>query len=366
MSIIKYCIAALATVSCMVATAQGGIVEREFWLDNNIVQSQSVGASPTTLDISSLPAGLHWFTMRVKDGEGIWSPTVTKAFIIPNEIDNTTATIIQGGENWLDHNYAGRQSIGAAPVTLDISSLSAGLHWFTMRVKDDLGMWSPTLTRAFIIPNEKDLSTATSIQRREVWFDNNVAERQVIGVAPVMLDISSLSVGLHSLTMRVRDDLGYWSSSVTKHFIIPEATVEADSVELVRYCYWFDDDVANLVVGEIPVCGKVVSGVIDIDMSTVPSGQHTISWIVGDSKSVWGFFTGEVNTMSFFNSRGDVNMDQMIDINDVTLLISVVLGSIDEEYDAVAADCNVASGDSLVDINDVTALIHYVLTGHWE
>ena len=172
--------------------------------------------------------------------------------------------------------------------------------------------------------------------------------------------------GLHSLTMRVQDDLGYWSSSVTKHFIIPEATVEADSVELVRYCYWFDDDVANLVVGEIPVCGKVVSGVIDIDMSTVPSGQHTISWIVGDSKSVWGFFTGEVNTMSFFNSRGDVNMDQMIDINDVTLLISVVLGSIDEEYDAVAADCNVASGDSLVDINDVTALIHYVLTGHWE
>lgn len=296
MSIIKYCLAAFAAVCCMVATAQGSILERECWLDNN-VQSQSLGTSPATLDISSLPPGLHWFTMRVKD---------------------------------------------------------------------DQGMWSSPVTRAFIIPDEMDLSTATSIQRREVWFDNNVAGRQTVGIAPVMLDISSLSAGLHSVTMRVRDDLGYWSSSVTKHFIIPQATVEEDSVELVRYCYWFDDDVANLVVGEIPVCGKVVSGVIDIDMSTVPSGHHTISWIVGDSKSVWGFFTGEVNTMSFFNSRGDVNMDQMIDINDVTLLISVVLGSIDEEYDAVAADCNVASGDSLVDINDVTALIHYVLTGHWE
>ena len=275
MSIIKYCLAAFAAVCCMVATAQGSILERECWLDNN-VQSQSLGTSPATLDISSLPPGLHWFTMRVKDDQGMWSSPVTRAFIIPDEMDN---------------------------------------------------------------------STASSIQSREVWFDDNVAGRQTIGVAPVMLDISSLSVGLHSLTMRVQDDLGYWSSSVTKHFIIPEATVEADSVELVRYCYWFDDD---------------------IDMSTVPSGDHTISWIVGDSKSVWGFFTGEVNTMSFFNSRGDVNMDQMIDINDVTLLISVVLGSIDEEYDAVAADCNVASGDSLVDINDVTALIHYVLTGHWE
>lgn len=193
----------------MVATAQGGIVEREYWLDNNIVQSQSLGASPTTLDISSLPAGLHWFTMRVKDGEGMWSPTLTKAFIIPNELDNSTATSIRGGEYWLDENFANRQSIGATPVTLDISSLSAGLHWFTMRVTDDLGFWSPALTRAFIIPNQKDLSTATSIERREVWFDNNVAERQTIGVAPVMLDISSLSAGLHSLTMRVQDDLGY-------------------------------------------------------------------------------------------------------------------------------------------------------------
>ena len=362
MSIIKYCIAALATVSCMVATAQGGIVEREYWLDNNIVQSQSLGASPTTLDISSLPAGLHWFTMRVKDGEGIWSPTVTKAFIIPNELDNSTATSIQGGEYWLDNNIANRQSIGAAPVTLDISSLSAGLHWFTMRVKDDLGMWSPALTKAFIIPNEKDLSTATSIQRREVWFDNNVAERQVIGVAPVMLDISSLSVGLHSLTMRVQDDLGYWSSSVTKHFIIPEATVEADSVELVRYCYWFDDDVAHLVAGELPVSGKVVSGVINIDKKTLPSGQHTINWIIGDSKGTWGFFTGDINTMSFINSRGDVNKDGAINIADVTALIDYLLGGDASAIDLNAADCNL---DGAINIADVTALIDYLLGGSW-
>ena len=358
MSIIKYCIAALATVSCMVATAQGGIVEREYWLDNNTVLSQSLGASPTTLDISSLPAGLHWFTMRVKDGEGMWSPTLTKAFIIPNELDNSTATSIRGGEYWLDENFANRQSIGAAPVTLDISSLSAGLHWFTMRVTDDLGFWSPALTRAFIIPNQKDLSTATSIERREVWFDNNVAERQTIGVAPVMLDISSLPAGLHSLTMRVQDDLGYWSSTVSKYFIIPDATVVEDSVELVRYCYWFDDDVANLVVGELPVSGKVVSGVIDIDLSTVPSGQHIISWMIGDSKGAWGFLTGEVQTMEFFNSRGDVNDDGEVNITDVTVLINYVMSETGE-INMQNADMN---GDDVINITDVTMLINCVMS----
>lgn len=361
MSIIKYCLAALATVSCMVAMAQGGVVEREYWLDNN-VQSQSLGTSPATLNISSLPPGLHWFTMRVKDGQGMWSSAMTRAFIIPNEIDNSTATSIQGGEYWLDDNIAGRQAIGVSPVTINISSLTAGLHWFTMRVKDDLGYWSSTLTKAFIIPDEMDNSTASTIQRREVWFDDNVAGRQTIGVAPVMLDISSLSVGLHSLTMRVQDDLGYWSSTVTKFFIIPEATVE-EEVELVRYCYWFDDDVAHAVVGELPVSGKVVSGVIDVDLATVPtSGEHTISWIIGDSKGAWGFCIGEVNTMEFFNSRGDVNMDGNVTIADVTALINYLLSSDASSVDLEAANCNL---DTKVTIADVTALINYLLSGTW-
>ena len=290
MSIIKYCLAAFATVSCMVAAAQGNIVEREGWLDNNIAE---------------------------------------------------------------------RQSIGASPALLDISSLSPGLHWFTMRVKDDQGMWSSTWTKAFII---MDNSTASTIQRREVWFDNNVAGRQTIGVSPVMLDISSLSAGLHSLTMRVQNDQDYWSSTVSKYFIIPEATVVEDSVELVRYCYWFDDDVAHLVVGELPVSGKVVSGVIDVDMSTVPSGQHTISWMIGDSKGAWGFLTGEVQTMEFFNSRGDVNMDGDVNISDAIDLINYLLNDDDTGIDMAAADCNF---DGDVNISDVTRLISYLLNGTW-
>lgn len=61
---------------------------------------------------------------------------------------------------------------------------------------------------------------------------------------------------------------------------------------------------------------------------------------------------------------GDVNSDWLVDINDVTQLIDVVLGK-NVEYNAAAADCNIDGGDGLVDINDVTALISRVLTGHW-
>ena len=63
--------------------------------------------------------------------------------------------------------------------------------------------------------------------------------------------------------------------------------------------------------------------------------------------------------------RGDVDGDNDVDIDDVTLLIDVVLGK-NVEYSAVGADCNIEGGDGLTDINDVTALINRVLTGTWD
>lgn len=63
--------------------------------------------------------------------------------------------------------------------------------------------------------------------------------------------------------------------------------------------------------------------------------------------------------------RGDINGDKIVDIDDVTRLIDVVLGK-DVEYHPLAADCNIEGGDEGIDIDDVTKLIQYVLTGKWS
>lgn len=60
-------------------------------------------------------------------------------------------------------------------------------------------------------------------------------------------------------------------------------------------------------------------------------------------------------------AAGDVNMDGRVDINDVTKLINIVLGSVLNDYDPSAADYN---GNGTIDISDVTALINRILTGH--
>ena len=61
--------------------------------------------------------------------------------------------------------------------------------------------------------------------------------------------------------------------------------------------------------------------------------------------------------------RGDVNCDGMIDVSDVTALISHILGTPVEEIDLTNAECDDNQG---IDISDVTALISRILYGSWE
>jgi len=68
------------------------------------------------------------------------------------------------------------------------------------------------------------------------------------------------------------------------------------------------------------------------------------------------------SAMASSSMRGDVNGDQFVDINDVTALITCVLGGDASGMDMQAADI---TGEGAVDINDVTSLISYVLTGQW-
>jgi len=55
---------------------------------------------------------------------------------------------------------------------------------------------------------------------------------------------------------------------------------------------------------------------------------------------------------------GDVNEDTLVDIDDVTMLINVVLGNIHSGYNAVNAN---VMEDQVLDIDDVTALIKLIL-----
>ena len=89
----------------------------------------------------------------------------------------------------------------------------------------------------------------------------------------------------------------------------------------------------------------------------IPAGQWNLTLSVD-------YMTLIIEKVVPAGKRGDVDDNSVVDINDVTRLIDVVLGK-DVEYHFVNSDCNVEGGSGNVDINDVTALINFVLTGAW-
>ena len=88
----------------------------------------------------------------------------------------------------------------------------------------------------------------------------------------------------------------------------------------------------------------------------------TVGEYYGSITATTGVVTAYADVEGIVNvkapKRGDVNMDGIVDINDVTALIDRVLGRVVSPFDPDAAD---VLDDDMIDINDVTELIAIVL-----
>ncbi len=284
MNRIRSIVLAAALVVSMGTVAQKSIIREVCWIDGNINEAQTASS---LIDLSTLTMGLHSYTIRVQDSEGVWSSPTTKFFIIP--LEDKAATAIAEQEYWIDGKIASRTTLGASPAEISLVDLSPGLHSMTVRVKDDTGVWGSPTTKFFIIPLED--KTATAIAEQEYWIDGKIAARTSLGASPAEISLDDLSAGLHSLTVRVKDDTGVWSSPTTKFFIIPQ---EEQSSTMARYMYWFDSDSEHLVSGVL----TDYSGILPIDIGNLSEGDHTLSWSVADSKGAWSSVKTETFTFT--------------------------------------------------------------------
>lgn len=254
------------------------VVKREYWLDGKFAERSPLGTSVAIVDLSELNPGLHSYSMRVCDDVGVWSAPVTKYFIISTE--ESYATELAAREYWLDGNYAERTALGTSEAIIDLGELREGIHSFTMRVKDDVGVWSSAVTRYFVIAPE--IAVATEIAEREYWFDGKVAERTTLGASEAIIDLGELGAGMHRFTMRVKDDVGVWSSPITQYFVVLQPVDNLEAT-LTHYVYWFNDDNALAESGTL----EAESGIIPVSIKQLDEGRHQISWSVGDSRGKW-------------------------------------------------------------------------------
>lgn len=211
---------------------------------------------------TELSIGEHTIYFRVKDDKGEWSEPDTETLIVhkSNEkprafIDSITPNPAEEGQ---EINFAGHGkddgSITEYEWVSDIdgflsnesvfsTSLSVGIHDISFRVKDDDNEWSDAVHETLTINpmNKKPLAFIDSItpnpafEGEEVNFsghaiddDGSVVEYEwyssidgILSVQP-SFSTSNLSVGVHDIRFRAKDDDNEWSNEVNETLIIKE------------------------------------------------------------------------------------------------------------------------------------------------
>ncbi len=284
-------------------TDAASVTACEYWLDG-VKKPAYTTLNIQTIDISSLAPGLHTIMVRVKDDLGIWSNQMSRTFFV-SPPGRTDATSVTACEYWLDGVKKSEYTTLNSQV-IDISDLTPGLHKVLVRVKDNLGIWSNQMSRTFFVAPGAQ-TDATTITKREFWLDGDIVHRQTIDDTPAVIDISALDAGLHMMTMRVQDDKGIWSNQMARSFYV--APLPAPTATLAKYIYWIDNDKEHAVTGDITDdSGQLV---IDLEPLALEDGDHTLTWLVGDSKGAWSekvIETFTVVTTGINNTRMPTNL----------------------------------------------------------
>ena len=333
-------IAAAALISTAAAAQTNDIVERKYWLDGDITQAQDLAPDHANIDISALKPGIHSLSVRVKDAGGLWSSQVARYFIKPYADNSASTNSIAQHQYWIDGNLQAAVTSGSKPQPISVSSLNAGLHTFTVRVQDQTGTWSSQVAKCFIKPYTEISVGDKEIVKHQYWIDGKL-EAQVTQGDPIrLIDIEGLKSGLHSLTVRVQDNTGVWSSQVAKYFIKPYTEISVEDKEIVQHQYWIDGNVDAIVT----LNQKDPIDVIDIE--GLKQGLHSLTVRVKDNTGVWSS-----QVAKYFIVKGDETVEEAT--------ITRYMYWFDDETDGFkTGPLTSATGTMDIDISDVEAGTH--------
>ena len=224
----------------------------------------------------------------------------------------------------------------------------AGIYTLVFTFDPETGNVSLVATKTGNISYNGDVYILGEVNDNGGWFTNK-------GVQMTRDEENNVYTATITTTGEAYTDpetgIGYSYFSFTKQ--LAETADDWDAID--PYRFGADSDGDFLVTDE--TLGNEIALMNGGATFQIPAGQWNLALSVDNMTLI-------IEKVVPAGKRGDVDDNNIVDINDVTRLIDVVLGK-DVEYHFNNSDCNVEGGNGNVDINDVTALINFVLTGAW-
>lgn len=168
----------------------------EWWFDSDHEKRITGKGSGNVLELSlsaqSLKPGIHSFNFRAQDEDGRWSIPITTYFMrLPNSHDpEATYTYEYWIDDTTDQKQTGFSTDGLIVLQVDASSLTAGVHFLALRMRDDSGNWAAPLYHYFVKPHT---STTNLVNGYYYWFNDHVEDAQLVRLdtpaSPLMLEV---------------------------------------------------------------------------------------------------------------------------------------------------------------------------------
>ena len=201
--------------------------------------------------------------------------------------------------------------------TFKTSGLSLGTHTITLQVQDDDGAWSSPVTDSLKIHEKPtagiiSISPSPALEGKEVMFDGfgdddgsivkyvweSHLDGELYNGTQDTFKTSELSLGTHTITLRVQDDDGAWTGPVTDSLkihekptagiisISPSPALEGKEVMFDG----FGDDDGSIVryVWKSDFDGELYNGTPNtLKTAELSLGTHTITFWVEDEQGAW-------------------------------------------------------------------------------
>ncbi|RAR46365.1 putative secreted protein (Por secretion system target) [Flavobacterium lacus] len=222
---------------------------------------------------------------------------------------------IQLYEYWFDNQYENKviQSVATTnelPLNsmIPTAGLTPGVHSYSIHFKDANNHWSSVLTQFFYKVPDAFTMDSPRINEYEYWFDADYENSVTLQATPQQLFILEeniesvlLTHGIHSFSIRFKDENNDWSSVLTQFFYkLPDAYLITNP-KIKEYEYWFDEDYDNRVIQTVEL--QTLFPLEEaFDTSDLTNTVHTISVRFKDENEEWS----SVLTQFFYKQDGQL------------------------------------------------------------
>ena len=240
------------------------------WFDqdrNGTLQQGIIGNGTLLIDVATIDNGLHTFNLQL--GDGLAARLQSFLFYKVPMADSSGLNMTYSC--WFDQNTSTMQSgnVASGHLLIDATGISIGLHTFNLQL--NAGGLTQLQSYMFYRMPIQDTGTAQMVYR--CWFDQDYTTLQQGNIAGghLLIETASLSDGLHTLNL----ELGSGSMArLSSHLFMKMASI-GNATDTTPLLWHYSIDGRDYPPISVSRNGGLIH--LDVDVSTIPEGLHTLS-----------------------------------------------------------------------------------------